>query len=77
MILKFLKKLFLRRHVFDLSNPIIRYEQFTYIEAVVTYPVYTCLRCGKELALNGWQMKRLPRSMSHGCLGRLRWRKVK
>ena len=61
--------LWLKKHEFDLENPVkqtvgISDREWT---GIYTYEKYTCKKCSKTLCLDLWQMKKLPFSMKYGC----------
>jgi hypothetical protein len=60
---------YFRKHDFDLDHP----AHMEGIEASFPYrlswPVYSCKKCGKTMSLNRWQMEDLPFDMAHGCSG--------
>lgn len=57
-----------RKHSFDLDNPtIVKTGILTEGDKEFMFTKFHSTRCDKTLALDKWQMKELPRSMSHGC----------
>lgn len=58
-----------RKHSFDLDNPTIIKTGIVPLgeNTKLILTKFRCTQCGKTLLLDRWQMKDLPRSMSHGC----------
>ena len=36
----------------------------------VNMPVYVCIKCGKRLYLDYWQILNLPREIKYNCIGK-------